>query len=66
MEALLEYLPIILPLFIIDVILAIISLIHVWKHQQYRFGNKWIWTIVVAFVQLFGPIIYFAFGRGED
>lgn len=66
MDILLEYLPILLPLIIIQAILAITACIHVVKHPRYRFGNKWIWIFVVILIQFIGPIIYFAFGRGED
>lgn len=61
-----EYLPILLPLIIIDLILAVFSLVHVLRHPHYRVGNKIIWVIVVLFVQLFGSIAYFVFGRGEE
>lgn len=65
MEELMEYLPALLPLLIIDIILAITALLHVLKHPHYRFGSKIMWIFIVCFVQLFGPIIYFAFGRGD-
>lgn len=66
MDTLIEYLPALLPLFVIDIILAITALIHVIKHPSYRFGTKTLWIIIVCFVQLFGPIIYFAFGKGDE
>jgi len=66
MEILKEYLPIILPIIIIQLILAITALIHVIRHPHYKFGNKAIWIILVLFVNLIGPIVYFVFGRGEE
>ena len=59
-------LPLILPVFILEVILAITALVHVLRHPNYRFGNKVIWILVVLFVQIIGPIFYFVFGRGEE
>ena len=35
-----EALPIILPLAILEIFLAVFSLIHVLRHPNYRFGNK--------------------------
>ncbi|MDY2734459.1 PLD nuclease N-terminal domain-containing protein [Intestinibacter sp.] len=59
-------LPLLLPLIILQFILAITALVHVLRHPNYRFGNKVIWVLVVLFVQFIGPIFYFVFGRGEE
>ena len=59
-------LALLLPVIILEFILAITALIHVIKHPTYRFGNKAIWIIVVLFIQIIGPIFYFIFGRGEE
>ena len=66
MEKIIEYLPLLLPLLIAQLTLAIIALIHVLRHPNYRFGNKIIWILIVLLGQLIGPIIYFVFGRGEE
>lgn len=66
MEDLQQLLPIIIPIFLIQVILAITALVHVLKHPNYKFGNKIMWIIIVLFIQIIGPIIYFLFGRGEE
>lgn len=66
MEQLMEYLPVLLPVFIIQLTLAITALIHVIKHPHYRFGNQVVWAVVVLFVSLIGPILYFTLGRGDE
>lgn len=66
MQGLIEYLPFLIPVIIIELALAIFALIHVLKHPNYRFGNKMIWIIVVLFIQIIGPIVYFVFGRGDE
>ncbi|GLG06325.1 PLDc_N domain-containing protein [Ruminococcus sp. OM05-10BH] len=66
MDVLVEYLPFLIPLIIIEWILAITALIHVLRHPHYKFGNKPFWIVVVLFVQIIGPIVYFIFGRGEE
>lgn len=66
MNAVTQYLPILLPIIIIQYTLAIVALIHVLRHPHYRFGNKVLWIILVLFLQLIGPILYFTVGRGEE
>ena len=66
MNTLLEYLPILFPVILIELILMVTALVHVLRHPNYRFGNKVVWIVIVVFIQIIGPIIYFAFGRGED
>ncbi|WP_234120788.1 PLDc N-terminal domain-containing protein [Clostridium hydrogenum] len=66
MSNLLEYLPFIIPLAIIEIALAVTALIHVLKHPHYRFGNKVMWIIVVLIFEFIGPIVYFTIGRGDE
>ena len=66
LEMILEYLPVLLPIIIIEWILAITALVHVVRHPHYRFGNKVVWILIVLFIQILGPVVYFAFGRGEE
>lgn len=66
MEILQEYWPFLLPLILAQLVLLITALMHVLKHQNYRFGSRTLWIIVVVFFQILGPVAYFVFGRGED
>lgn len=66
MIMLMEYLPFLLPLILIELVLALTALIHVLRHPHYKFGNKVVWIVVVLFFQIIGPVIYFVFGRGEE
>lgn len=66
METIREYLPFLLPLLIAQLVLAITALVHVLKHPRYRFGNKVMWVLIVLFINIIGPIVYFTFGRGEE
>ncbi len=66
MDILLDNLPILIPFIVVQVAFGLIALIHVLKHPYYRFGNKIMWALVVMLVNIFDPIIYFVFGRGED
>ena len=66
MENLMEYLPLLVPVIILHLILMITALVHVLRHPNYKIGNKAIWIIVVLFISLIGPILYFTIGRGEE
>lgn len=60
-----EIIIIALPLIILQLSLMIISLVHIFRHDNYKVGNRLLWVLVVVFINLFGPILYFAIGRGE-
>lgn len=61
-----EYAPFLIPLFVIELVLALTALIHVIRHPHYRFGNKAMWIIIVLFIEIIGPVVYFVFGRGDE
>lgn len=61
-----EYLPFLIPYIVLEIVLALVALIHVLRHPRYRFGNRVLWVLVVLFIQILGPVVYFAFGRGEE
>lgn len=66
MNTLFEILPLLIPILLIDIALAASAVIHILKHPHYRFGNKAMWLVIVVILLLFGPIIYFVFGKGEN
>ncbi|GEL67378.1 PLD nuclease N-terminal domain-containing protein [Marinilactibacillus psychrotolerans] len=65
-EIVLDNLLLFIPLILLEVGLMITALIHVLKHPDYKFGNKLMWILIVVFIQIIGPIVYFVFGRGEN
>lgn len=60
------YLPIIIPLLILQVTLMITALLHLVKNERLDRNNKIVWALVIIFVNLIGPILYLIFGRKED
>lgn len=66
MKEFMEYLPFILPVLLVELILMLTALVHVLKHQKYRFGNRILWVCIVVLLQIIGPILYFTIGRGEE
>lgn len=66
MNAFWEMLPLLIPVFILDAVLAVAAAIHVLRHPHYRFGSRAFWLVVVIAFLLVGPVAYFAVGRGEE
>ncbi|MEO1771789.1 MULTISPECIES: PLDc N-terminal domain-containing protein [Enterococcus] len=61
-----DNLALLLPLILLELVLTITALIHVLKHPHYRFGNRVLWIFIVVIIQIIGPVVYFAFGRGDE
>lgn len=66
MDTLLRILPVLIPILVMDIVLAVAAVLHILRHPHYRFGNKGVWLAIAIVFLLFGPIIYFAFGKGEE
>lgn len=61
-----QYLPVLLPLIILQLILMVTALVHILRHNTVRIGSKPIWIIIVVCINIIGPILYFLFGKGEE
>ncbi|MCB9134577.1 MAG: PLDc_N domain-containing protein [Anaerolineales bacterium] len=59
------YLPLLIPLIILQLILMIAALVDLARRERTR-GPKWVWALVILFVNMIGPIIYFVAGREEE
>jgi hypothetical protein len=66
MESIQQYLPLLIPLVVIQLGLAAAALIHIFKHDTYKIGNRAVWIIVSLCVNIIGPVLYFVLGRGEE
>ncbi|MCL1922345.1 MAG: PLD nuclease N-terminal domain-containing protein [Propionibacteriaceae bacterium] len=60
------YLPLIIPLAIIQLGLMFWALIHLLIHRNTKIVNRWVWAVIIIVVSMIGPILYFALGRGEN
>lgn len=60
-----EILPFLIPIIIIELALTIAALVHILTHKTYKIGTRTIW-VIVSFIQIIGPIIYFIFGRSDE
>ncbi|MBX9972635.1 PLD nuclease N-terminal domain-containing protein [Cytobacillus firmus] len=50
------------PIIIIQLILIAVAIIDLVKIEKAN-GPKWVWALIILFINLLGPIIYFIFGR---
>ena len=59
-----EFIPLLIPILILQLGLMIAALIDLIKREKTK-GPKWVWILVIVLVNLIGPIIYFIAGRDE-
>lgn len=64
LEQISQMLPLLLPLVIIQLGLMIAALWDLSRRSATR-GPRWLWAVVIVFVNVIGPLIYFTVGR-ED
>jgi hypothetical protein len=57
-EQLSAYLPFLIPVAIIQVGLMLAAIIHILKHDNFRFGNKVIWIVISVVINIVGPVLY--------
>ncbi|MCB8980579.1 MAG: PLDc_N domain-containing protein [Ardenticatenaceae bacterium] len=64
MEFISNNLPLLIPIFLIQLALIVFALLDLAKRENTR-GPKWVWVLVILFVNMIGPIVYFLLGRDE-
>lgn len=65
-EDLKEYLPFIIPLAVLQLGLMIAALVSIFRHKEYKTGNRALWVVITLLVSIVGPILYFVLGKEED
>ena len=66
LENISDYLPILIPLILLQLILIVLAVRDILKQEQFKFGSRILWLFIACFVSLIGPILYFAFGKGDQ
>ncbi|AOZ93496.1 PLDc N-terminal domain-containing protein [Paenibacillus crassostreae] len=54
----------ILPILVLQLVLAVIGLISLSKAQMVR-GPKWMWVLIIVIGNMLGSILYFIVGRKD-
>ena len=66
MNNIMEILPFLIPLAIVEFGLFGYTLYHVLTHKNYKRGTRTLWLLIVILGMNFvGPILYFVFGKEE-
>ena len=66
MDEIMEYLPFLIPLLILELALLGYSLYHIFTHDKYKTGSRTAWAVICIVLSGFiGPILYLALGREE-
>lgn len=60
-----EYLPLLAPILLIQLLLIVAALYDLTRRHTTR-GPKWVWVLIILFINLIGPIAYFVVGREDE
>lgn len=62
-----QFLLLLIPVLLIEIALIIFALLDLRKREEAQLrGPKWLWILVIIFVNLLGPIAYFWAARTDD
>jgi hypothetical protein len=64
-ESLTDVLPLVAPLVVVQIGLILAGLLDLRQRKMTR-GPRWAWVLIVLFVGLIGPTIYFLYGREAE
>ena len=56
---------IIAPILGIQLLLVIIALVSCIRSEKTN-GPKWMWILIILFINIIGPVLYFVIGRRND
>lgn len=60
-----DILSLLAPILILELILAIVALVAWIKTDETR-GPKWMWLLIILFIGIIGPILFFIIGRRQE
>lgn len=60
-----KLMPFLIPLIVLQLGLAIFSIIRIIKQPSFKYGNRLIWILLSLFLNFVGPILYFTIGKEE-
>lgn len=58
-----ELLPFLIPLILLQTVLMITALVMIIRQQEFKYLNKPVWILLVIFLNLVGPVLYFVLER---
>ena len=64
MDQIRQFLPYLIPIILLQLVLLVVALIDLARRERTR-GPKWVWVLVIVFINVIGPILYLVLGREE-
>ena len=64
MENISSLVPYLIPIVLLQLGLMVFALVDLIRRERTN-GPKWVWALVIVFVNLIGPIVYLVAGREE-
>ena len=64
LKTLMAYLPLLIPVLVLQLGLMIFALVDLIRRERTK-GPKWMWALIILFVNLIGPVVYLLVGREE-
>jgi hypothetical protein len=66
LDQLVQFLPFLIPLVIIQMALLGYTIYHILSHDKYKRGSRTLWLVIsIVLCNFIGPILYFVLGK-ED
>lgn len=66
MQEVADLLIVLWPLLVLQLLLFLWAIIDLIRRRRVKALPRWGWALLIIFVNIFGPIIYLVFGRGEE
>ncbi len=64
MENISSLIPFLIPIVLLQLGLMVFTLVDLIRRERTK-GPRWVWALVIIFVNLIGPIVYLVVGREE-
>ncbi len=65
MDTLRELLPFLIPIILLQLALIVVALLDLARRPKVN-GPRWLWVVVIIFINFIGPVAYFLVGRQEE
>ena len=67
MNEIMDMLPFLIPVVLIQFALLGYTLYHILTHKHYKRGNRTLWLVItIVFMNFVGPILYFLLGKEDE
>ena len=65
MDTLRDLLPFLIPIILLQLALIVVALLDLARRPKVN-SPRWLWVVVIIFINFIGPVAYFLVGRQEE